>query len=103
MSSMALDRQAVIVGVDTHKDEHYAVALDGLGARLGGFVLAADPTGYTALLNWVHQFGSRFRFGRGLVRTASVSPDFYAVTAKRSSRSADHPAKVSDVGTARAT
>jgi transposase len=63
MSSMALDRQAVIVGVDTHKDEHYAVALDGLGARLGGLVLAADPTGYTALLNWVHQFGSRFRFG----------------------------------------
>ena len=26
----------VIVGVDTHRDEHVAVAVDWLGARLGG-------------------------------------------------------------------
>jgi transposase len=63
MFSMAPNRRAVIIGVDTHKDEHYAVALDGLGGRLGEFVLAANPVGYTALLNWAGQFGSVFRFG----------------------------------------
>ena len=31
MASIALGRGDVIVGVDTHKDEHVAVALDGLG------------------------------------------------------------------------
>ena len=34
MSSIALSRSDVIVGVDTHKDEHVAVAIDGLGGRL---------------------------------------------------------------------
>jgi transposase len=63
MSSMALDRQAVIVGVDTHKDEHYAVALDGLGGRLGELTLTANPAGYAALLSWARQFGSPLRFG----------------------------------------
>ena len=32
MPSMKLRRDDVIVGVDTHKDEHVAVVLDGLGA-----------------------------------------------------------------------
>ena len=27
---------AVVIGVDTHKDVHVAVALSGLGSRLGG-------------------------------------------------------------------
>ncbi len=31
MTSMLLRRDDVIVGVDTHKDEHAAVLLDGLG------------------------------------------------------------------------
>ena len=35
MPSIALTRSDVIVGVDTHKDEHLAVALDGVGGRLG--------------------------------------------------------------------
>src|SRR5207302_4216639 len=63
MSSMALCPEAVIVGVDTHKAEHYAVALDGLGRRLGQLTLAANPDGYAALLTWMVQFGSIFRFG----------------------------------------
>src|SRR6185369_8119711 len=37
MTSLALERTDVIVGVDTHKDEHVAFAIDGLGGRL------ADP------------------------------------------------------------
>jgi transposase len=35
MPSMQLRRDDVIVGVYTHKDEHVAVVLDGLGGRLG--------------------------------------------------------------------
>ena len=31
MPSIALQRHDVIVGVGTHKDEHIAVAIDGLG------------------------------------------------------------------------
>jgi hypothetical protein len=34
MSSIALGRDDVVVGVHTHKNEHVAVALDGLGGRL---------------------------------------------------------------------
>ena len=35
MPSIALERSDVIVGVDTHKDQHVAVAIDGLGGVLG--------------------------------------------------------------------
>ena len=35
MTSIALARSDVIVGVDTHKDEHVAVAIDGLNGILG--------------------------------------------------------------------
>ena len=35
MPSMQLRRDEVIVGVDTHKDNHVAVAIDGFGGRLG--------------------------------------------------------------------
>ena len=37
----------VIVGVDTHRDEHVAVAIDCLGARLGQHRLPTAPRGYT--------------------------------------------------------
>ena len=39
----------VVVGVDTHKDEHVAVAIDGLGARLGEHRLQATSDGYEDL------------------------------------------------------
>ena len=38
-----LDGARVIVGVNTHKDEHVAVAIDGLGTRLGEHRLRASP------------------------------------------------------------
>ncbi len=41
MTSMQLRRDDVIVGVDTHKDQHVAVLLDGLGDRL------AEPSART--------------------------------------------------------
>jgi transposase len=63
MPSMALTRQDVIVGVDTHKNEHRAVALDGLGGRLGELTIAATPDGYTTLVSWTAQFGPVARYG----------------------------------------
>ena len=39
----------VIVGVDTHKDEHVAVAVNQLGAYLDEFHLTTTTRGYTAL------------------------------------------------------
>jgi transposase len=50
--SMQLRRDDVIVGVDTHKDEHVAVLLDGLGGRLAELFLPATITGFGALLSF---------------------------------------------------
>ena len=63
MSSIALDRSDVIVGVDTHKDQHVAVAIDGLGGRLGDYGLSADPDGYEQLVVWAGDLGTVVRFG----------------------------------------
>lgn len=63
MASIALDRSDVVVGVDTHKDEHLAVALDGLGGRLGEITVAANADGYAELLAWADQLGPVKAFG----------------------------------------
>lgn len=49
-TSSGLDGVAmVIVGVDTHLDEHVAVAIDHHGARLGEYRLATTAEGYEDL------------------------------------------------------
>ena len=63
MTSIALRRDEVVVGVDTHRDEHVAVALDGLGGRLGELAIAANPVGYAELVAWADQLGSVAAFG----------------------------------------
>lgn len=50
MTSMHLRRDDVVVGVDTHKDEHAAVVLDGLGGKLDEFFVPATNAGYGQLL-----------------------------------------------------
>ncbi|MCW2784475.1 MAG: transposase [Marmoricola sp.] len=50
MPSMQLRRDDVIVGVDTHKDEHVAVVLDGFGGRLGELFVPATLGGFAQLL-----------------------------------------------------
>ena len=50
MPSMKLRRDDVIVGVDTHKDNHVAVAIDGLGGRLGDIVVPTTIAGFEELL-----------------------------------------------------
>ncbi len=50
MTRMTLRRDDVVVGVDTHKDEHAAVVLDGLGERLAEQFLPATEEGFAHLL-----------------------------------------------------
>ncbi len=63
MSSIALERTDVIVGVDTHKDEHVAVVIDGLGGRLGEYYLSVTNSGYAELLAWAKTLGRVHAFG----------------------------------------
>src|SRR5580693_3521745 len=47
----------IAVGVDTHKHEHLARALDGLGQLLGGLTVDASLAGYTQLVQWLRTLG----------------------------------------------
>jgi transposase len=47
----------VAIGVDTHKDVHVAVALDGLGARLDSCAVEPTTAGYQRLLAWAVGLG----------------------------------------------
>jgi len=66
----------VTVGVDTHLDEHVAVALDQLGRRLGEMHVPTTEAGYAKLLGWASGLGALKRvgiegagsFGAGLAR-----------------------------------
>jgi transposase len=57
------EEQLAVVGVDTHADAHVAVALDGLGRRLGHKSVPATETGYAALVAWAEGFGTLDRAG----------------------------------------
>ena len=58
-----LDAWKVIVGVDTHKHLHVAVAIDTRGVRLGEQSFAADAGGYHALMTWASTLGRIEAFG----------------------------------------
>jgi transposase len=47
----------VILGIDTHLDVHVAVALDGLGRRLGELNVPTTVKGCHKLLHWAEGFG----------------------------------------------
>jgi len=47
----------IAVGVDTHKHEHLARALDHLGQALGGLTVDASLAGYTQLTQWLRTLG----------------------------------------------
>src|SRR5215203_5570506 len=53
----------VIIGVDTHKLTHAAVAISALGARLGTMTIPANRRGYQALQAWAQSLGSVRAFG----------------------------------------
>ena len=65
MTSMqdAPRRRRVVVGVDTHKYIHVAVALDELGGRIEARSFAADRSGYEQLIDWASSLGREVIFG----------------------------------------
>jgi transposase len=52
-------RRRVVIGVDTHKYVHVAVALDDIGGRLDDRSFPADRNGYEQLLDWAADFGAK--------------------------------------------
>jgi hypothetical protein len=70
------DAAGITLGVDTHKDFHVALALDGLGERLGTLSIPTTPAGYEKLLDRANGFGplegvaieGTGSFGAGLTR-----------------------------------
>ncbi len=57
------DPAEIIIGIDTHKETHAAVATNGLGARLGVTTLPATRRGYQELEVWARSFGFIRAFG----------------------------------------
>jgi len=49
---------ALVVGVDTHKYIHVAVAIDRLGTRLASCSVSADRAGYAELVSWARTLGT---------------------------------------------
>ena len=52
----------VVIGVDTHKYVHVAVAINDLGAILESRSFAADSGGYAQLLDWAAGLGGKLTF-----------------------------------------
>jgi transposase len=71
-----IDATAITLGVDTHKDIHVGVALDGVGRHQGTLSVPANPAGYRKLVEWASGFGPLAHagvegtgsFGAGLAR-----------------------------------
>lgn len=53
----------IIIGVDTHKSNHIAVAINAHGARLGVITIPTTRKGYSDLETWASAFGSIKAFG----------------------------------------
>ena len=62
-SSDAVGKARIIVGVDTHRDEHVAVAIDQLGVRLGEHRVPTTCSGYRGLDCWAMGLGEVVAFG----------------------------------------
>ena len=63
MSEASPAAAEVIVGVDTHKHVHAAVAINALGARLGTMTAPANAKGYRDLEAWARSMGPIRVFG----------------------------------------
>ena len=56
-------RHRAVIGVDTHKYVHVAVALDEFGGIIDAQRFAADRAGYTQLIDWAVGLGRKLTFG----------------------------------------
>ena len=113
----------LVVGVDTHQDEHVAVAIDRQGVRLGELHTVATTHGYEELERWsrglgeIHAFGiegtgsygagvARFLTGRGHTVVEVNRPDRstrYQEREERSHRCGDGGSMQCLAGVAEAT
>jgi transposase len=55
--------RTIVVGIDTHKDVHVAVALDHLGRRLAELHVPTTTAGYSSLEHWATSLGIVDAFG----------------------------------------
>ena len=55
-------RRRVVIGVDTHKYVHVAVALDAIGGVIESRSFAADSGGYEQLIEWALGLGLKLTF-----------------------------------------
>lgn len=53
----------IIIGIDTHKATHVAVAIDTQGTRLAALSIPTNPKGYLELERWARSFGKVMAFG----------------------------------------
>lgn len=82
MSSVApvIDPSQVIIGVDTHKDTHTAVAVSGTGAVLDQLCFPTHSRGLAQAIAWSHRFSQNQvwavegtgSYGAGLARSLRV-------------------------------
>ena len=63
MTTMTPTRPCVTGGVDTHRDEHVAAALDRVGGLLGTASFPTSTASYTALLAWLRTYGEACSVG----------------------------------------
>ena len=56
-------KDGIVVGVDTHRDVHVAVALDRIGGRLGECSVPTTRAGYAELERWAAGLGTVRAFG----------------------------------------
>lgn len=87
----------LVIGVDTHKDLHVAVAVDQLGIRIGQIIIPATSDGYTQLEQWGRASGASIVFGiegtgsygAGLTRFLRQR-DYRVIEVNRPDRAARH-------------
>jgi transposase len=53
----------IIIGIDTHKATHFAVALDTQDTRLAALSITTNPKGYLELERWSQSLGEVHAFG----------------------------------------
>lgn len=58
-----VDQSEVVLGVDTHRDQHTAALLTSLGAFVASAAFPTTATGYRDLLAWARSFGGLRRAG----------------------------------------
>jgi hypothetical protein len=74
-------KRRVVIGVDTHKFVHVAVALDELGTLLADVAMPADRAGYERLLEWAMSQGKVLAFG--IEGTGSYGAAFTSLVRRR--------------------